>query len=122
IEPLDHRLSPLLISVGKDLGVGLGGELMPGSLQDLAQLEVVVDLAVLNDPNRGVFVVDRLVAAFDVDDREATAAEGHAIELDATFVVGPAMDHRVAHAADELLTLRRIPAGNPADPTHLLSA
>jgi len=68
VQALDHSLAPLLIAMNEHLGVGLGGERVPCGDQLGAKVEVVVDLAVLDDPYGGVFVVDRLVSAIDVDD------------------------------------------------------
>src|ERR1700694_1602418 len=61
---------------------------MAGRHQHLAQLEMVVDLAVLHDPDRRVLVVDGLVAALDVDDREAAQAEGDAAAGNAPVPLG----------------------------------
>ena len=43
----------------------------PRCLELGAQLDVVEDLAVEDDPDRAVFVVDRLLAAREVDDAQA---------------------------------------------------
>ena len=69
VEPLDHPLPPVFVAVDEHLGVRPRRENVPGGEQLLAQLEVVEDLAVLDDPDGGVLVVDRLVAALHVDDR-----------------------------------------------------
>jgi hypothetical protein len=92
---------------------------MAGRRQHLAQLEMVVDLAVLDDPDRRVLVMDGLVATLDVDDREATNAEGHAVAVHAPVLIGTAVHHRCAHASHQLAALVRLAAGDPADPTHL---
>src|SRR5207245_4500455 len=78
-----------------------------------------IELAVLHDPHGGVFVVDRLVAALDVDDREAPHAEGHTVELDAPLVIGSAMNHGGAHARHQVSTIGWITARDATNPTHL---
>src|SRR6266852_7355834 len=89
--------------------------------EHLAQLEMVVDLAVLHDPDRRVLVVNGLVAALDVDDREAAHAEGHSVAVDAPVLIGAPVHHRGAHASHHLAPLVRLTAGNPTDPTHLFA-
>ena len=61
----------------------------PGSLQFLAQLDVVVDLAVEHDGVRPHG--HRLVAGVQVDDRQAAVREGDATVGEEALVVGPAM-------------------------------
>ena len=63
---------------------------MSGSLELLAQLRKVVDLAVEHDPDRLVVIGHRLVAAREVDDREATETEPQAAGVEVAFVVRPA--------------------------------
>src|ERR1700687_5234394 len=94
---------------------------MAGRHQHLAQLEMVVDLAVLHDPDRRVLVVDGLVAALDVEDREAAHAEGHAVAVNAPVLIGAPVHHRGAHAPHQLAALVRLAAGDTADPTHLFA-
>src|SRR5258708_32694215 len=68
-EALVERFAPLLVAVNEGLGVGLGREYMARRHEHLAQLEMVVDLAVLHDPDRRVLVLHGLVPALDVDAR-----------------------------------------------------
>ena len=92
---------------------------MAGGQELLAKLEVVEDLSVLDDPDRRVLVVHRLVAALQVDDREPAHAKRHAVELDRSVVVGSAVDHRRAHPLHELAALCRVTARHAADAAHL---
>src|SRR5207245_1188172 len=84
VQPLDHPLAPFLIAMDEDLGVGLGGEPVAGREELLAELAVVVDLSVLDDPHRRVLVGHRLVAALDVDDRQPRHAESYAVWMDSS--------------------------------------
>ena len=69
-QPLREPEIPLLVGVDDRLGVGARAQRVPGALERVVQLGVVVDLAVLDDGARAVLVRDRLVAAREVDDRE----------------------------------------------------
>ena len=62
-QPLDTLDAVLLVRVDDDFGVGLRRKPMPAAFEVLAQLEEVVDLAVVDDADAAVLVVDRLVAA-----------------------------------------------------------
>ena len=74
-QPLGEAGAVLLVEMDEHLGVGVRAEGVPGALELVAQLGVVVDLAVLDDDDAAVLVRDRLVAAGEVDDREAPRAE-----------------------------------------------
>src|SRR6185503_13306165 len=75
------------------------------------QVGIVVDLAVLDDDARSVLVLDRLVAAREVDDRQAPCAERDGAVGVRAAAVGPAMDERAQHLVDP-------PVRRPADPAH----
>jgi hypothetical protein len=95
-----------------------------------SKLTVVVDLAVEHDPDRTIFVVDRLLSRREVDDAQAPHAETDArLHMD-PLVVRPAMPDDVAHPADEpevCLVLRSRRAVSPIAiskagySTHVLS-
>src|SRR6266487_241598 len=105
----------------EDLGVGLRGEHVAGRDELLAEVAMVVDLSVLDDPYHRVLIGHRLTAALDVDDRQPAHAEGHAVEMDASFVVRSAVDHRTAHSLDKLTAAFGVSAGDPADSAHLVA-
>ena len=65
----------LFPGVDEDLGVAAGREAVPPGLELLAEGGVVVDLAVVDDPDRPVFVRQRLMAALEVDDFQPPDAE-----------------------------------------------
>ena len=75
----DRGRAPLLVGVDDDFGVGRRVEAVAGGLELAAQLAEVVDLAVEDDPDRAVLVVDRLVAGREVDDAQPAHAERHAL-------------------------------------------
>jgi hypothetical protein len=80
---------------------------------------VVVDLAVLHDLDPAVLVANRLIAAFEVDDRQAAGGERRGPFGERPRAVGTAMDERVVHRRRDRrvdgLTLER---DDPADAAH----
>src|SRR4051794_40265647 len=56
--------------------IGTRGERVASSGQKLAELAIVIDLAVENRDNRACLAGGRLSASLDVDDCEATDPEG----------------------------------------------
>ena len=76
LKEVDQGVAVFFVEVEKDLGVAPGSKTVP--LQAGAQLVAVVDLAV-EDDDRAVFVGDRLVTAWDVDDAQSTNTEVDAV-------------------------------------------
>ena len=84
-----------------DFGVAARVEDVPERLQLRDQLLVVVDLAVEDDDDRAVLVVERLLAGREVDDRQAAMTEPDArLEVHA-LAVRPAVRLRVVHALQQ---------------------
>ena len=76
VEALDAVVAPLLVGGEHDLGVGLRPEAVAVRLELSAQLDVVVDLAVVEELQRAVLARERLAASVgQVDDREPRVAE-----------------------------------------------
>ena len=97
VEALDAGVAVLLVGVDDGFGVGLGAERWPRASQVAAQLAVVVDLAVEDDPDRAVLVGHRLLAAGAVDDGQAPVAERHPRRVKVAAAVGAAMVEPVGH-------------------------
>ena len=94
-----------------------GREAMALAQQLGAQLPIVVDLAVADDPLAAVLVGDRLMAAVEIDDRQATLAEDRArADMDA-LIVGAAMADRIQGATDRLAAVAAS-ADHAGNPTH----
>src|SRR5213080_3880323 len=75
---------------------------MPRRPELLAQLAIVVDLAVQHDRHGPVLVEDRLVSRVQVDDAQPLDAESHAaLTMDACGVRPTMPDHR-AHPGDQV--------------------
>src|SRR5207244_2110379 len=96
-QALRERVTPLLVRVDEHLRVAVGAEAVARTLELAAQVDVVVDLAVLDDVARAVLVRDRLVAVREVDDREPSRSEPDRAVEELTGAVRAAMDERGAH-------------------------
>ena len=81
----------------------MGQEAIAVLLQSRAQLAIVVDLAIADQHQRAIGVVQRLLAAVQIDDGQAAMAErGERIVMHA-LAVRPAMRQRVEHSLQRLL-------------------
>jgi hypothetical protein len=94
-----------------------------GLRQRLAKIGMVVELAVLDSPDRARVVAHRLMAAVEIDDAEAARAERDPRCAVRAAVVRAAMRHRVRHAVEHLGRndfARDIAAhlNDSADPAH----
>ena len=102
-QPVDDVLAPQVVAGDDRLGVALGRERRrPRRRARLAQLQVVVDLAVEDDPVAAVGVGHRLVAVLDVDERQPVEAEHGPAVPPGLVLVGAAVAHAVlglAHRA-----------------------
>src|SRR5688572_23530266 len=118
-QPIDTACAEVFVEVDDRFGVTAGLKRVAAALEIAAQLAVVVDLAVEDNPDRPVFVRDRLMTAFEVDDAQAAHAERHAIAEIDPFVVRTAVHDRGAHAADIRLGYRgSIPAHDSGNAAH----
>ena len=97
VQVVEHRAAPLLVAVDDDLGVGARAELVAQPFEFAPQLGEVVDLAVEHDPHRLLHVGHRLVAAGQVDDRQAAKAQAERARVVEALVVGPAVGDRLRH-------------------------
>ncbi len=94
--------APLLVGVDDDLGVAVRAERVAGGLKLSAQLAIVVDLAVIDEPDGLVLVGHGLMATLTVDDAETTMAETDGRGLEGAGVVGAAVHDGGAHAPEKL--------------------
>src|SRR3990172_8764586 len=98
-----------------DLGVAPGREAMAAAGELLAQRAVVVDLAVQDEPQRAVFVGERLLAAFEVDDAQAAEAQAGVGAREEAVAVRAAVAEGGRHPAEER---RVVEAREAADAAH----
>src|SRR5262249_53012075 len=122
VEAQQHVLAPVAPCRQDHLGVGLGLEFFADRLELLAQLEEIVDLAVVDDDMTAVGGGHRLVAArTGIDDGKAAKAERD-MELGAEPVagaIGPAMRDLVREVADfGLLDGTATEIKDPGNSTH----
>src|SRR6185295_12166183 len=120
VEPVDDILAPFLVAVDDDFGVRPRHERVAASLELVAQLPKVVNLAIESHADRLPIVQHRLVAELGpIDDRQATMPEPDAAVGPQAGVIGAAMAHHVAHR-DELGLRYRSPieVDDAADSAH----
>ena len=87
----------IFVEVGPKLGVATGREPVASLDQRFLQLRIFKDLAILRDPDRAVFIADRLPSARQIDDRKPSCPEGNA-RLDVNLlVVRPSVRDRGRH-------------------------
>src|SRR4051794_25028369 len=92
---------------------------MPAPLELRLHRTVLVQLAVLHHGDRAVLVVHRLVAACEVDDRQAPRGERDRPLGEDALAVGPAVHERAGHRAHGALVHRSAVEGeHAADPAH----
>src|SRR5690606_28499255 len=87
----------LFVEVDYHLGVALGGEGVPISLQAALQVPIVVDLAVEDNAYRSVLVMDRLISGLQVDDPEPLDRDSGTLGRENPARIGAAMVDRLAH-------------------------
>ncbi len=112
VEPLDERRAFLLVEMHEGFGVARRSVDVAFCYQFGPQGGIVVEFAVVGDPDRIVLVGHGLGAAVHVDDRQATMAQGHVAGDVKAVAVGAAMGDRGRHA------FRNAPVGGPALAIH----
>src|SRR6266566_5174536 len=103
VEMRNHVPAVFFVKMRQDFGVRSAAKGVPTRFQVRAQLAIVVDFAVEDHGNAFVFVINRLLASDEIDDRQAPHAEAHAVADYIAFRVRPAMDHAIAHRAQQLM-------------------
>src|SRR5204863_9386562 len=71
----------VLVSVHDDVAVGARPQSVAAIQKPLAELAIVVNLAVEDQNDRASLVEQRLVAGLEVDDAEAPVCKGHVRQL-----------------------------------------
>src|SRR5437868_1014906 len=93
---------------------------MAAFFQVRAELLVIVDLAVKDDPFRFVLIADRLLAARKIDDRQAPHRHADILVGVKTFLVRAAMDDGAIHCLEDLSVYSAaIVIYKTCDSTHL---
>jgi len=114
--------APLPVRVQDALGVGARGEAMPERLEARAQIREVVHLAVEDDDAITVGRGHRLMAAGEIEDRQAAEREHGRAVGEGARVVGAARAHRLAHGLDAIgVAPRARRIDDAGDPAHVSS-
>src|SRR5712692_4093140 len=100
---LDTLITVFLVGVNDGLGVTIGAEVMAAFLKFLLKLTIVVDFPVQDDENAPIFVKNGLVAAGQVNDREAAHPKCSSVTHPGSLIVRPTVANDLAHTIDELL-------------------
>ena len=96
-KPIDTGITPLLVGMDDGLGVGAGSIAMARLLEFLADGGVVVDLAVEHDPDRLVFVGERLMTGCQVHDAQPSVADRCLLIRKQPGIVRAPVGEQVAH-------------------------
>jgi hypothetical protein len=111
--------SVFLVEVQVDLGVARRAEAVPAPFEGRPQLEVVVDLAVLDDLDRAVLVPDGLVAAGEVDDGKPARRQSDRAVDERARAVRAAVAQRLVHGLERpRVDGASVERGESADPAH----
>jgi hypothetical protein len=93
----------LIVRVNYGFGIAVGVEGVAQLLQLFAQLAIVVDFAIENNPGRAVAVVNWLFAAVQVDNGQPAHTQANRTLKVKAVVIRAAMANRIAHLTDEPL-------------------
>src|SRR4051812_6927297 len=114
MERADKVEALLFVEMDEHLGVAGRLERVARAAEALAELAEVVDLAIEDDDDAAVLVVDRLIAGVEVDDAQALDAKSDLVfQMDAARVRPTVLesrahlhDHRALHrnAVDSVLS------------------
>ena len=99
-QTVEHPFAPLLEPVEHHFRIALGREGVARSDQLPAQFPVVVDLAVEDEHERTILVVEGLVRPGEIDDGQAPEAQGGSAVVEIPFRIGPAVGDGVGHRDD----------------------
>src|SRR6185437_10170809 len=114
----DARNPLFFVEMNQGFGIAVRGKAMTLRDELAAQILIIVDFAVKNDPDRAVFVGNRLVSAREIDDAQPAHANG-ALTIDVdTLVIRTAMADLRAHLPDDILPGGRAGGDVTCDPTH----
>jgi hypothetical protein len=107
IQVLDAVFPFFLVEMKDNLGVGLGGELVSLSEEIFSQFEVVKDLAIEGDPERGILVAHRLVAASEINNTEPGVRQTNAVLQMESYIVRAAVRKHPHHPVEGFPSDRR---------------
>src|SRR4051812_20349260 len=102
------------------LGIAAGCEVVARARQLLAQLTKVIDLAVKDQLDHAILVGHRLVAAGQIDNRQAAHSHTNMLADIKAIAIRPTMMDRMIHSLDQAALNRARPIGMqmPTDTAH----
>ena len=99
---MDDIRAPLLVAMDDRFAVALGTKYMPIGLKRPSQLAKVVDLTVGNQPDRTIFIAERLLPGRRVDDRKATVRQRHRALNEQVAAVRSTVNEPLIHGLRDL--------------------
>jgi hypothetical protein len=115
----EQRVAVAFVEADDHLAVAVRDEAVPVGLEPRPQLHIVVDLAVADEPDRLLDVVQRLAAARQIDDRETPVTQRRLAVAEHTLAVRATVDQGAEHGADVLARRIKRP-DNAGDAAHHL--
>src|SRR5260370_26258085 len=92
--------APLVVGVNDSFSVAVRIELVAELFELPAQLAIVLDLAVKNNPCGAILIMNRLLSVREIDDREASHRQSHASAEIETVIVRTTMTNASVHARE----------------------
>jgi hypothetical protein len=100
-------------------GIAVGVKLVAEFFQLSSELPIIVDFAIEDDPGGAIPIVNWLLAALDINNRQAAHTQAHWSTKIEAIVIWPAVAYSRGHAAHEFLIDWNIVATNYSyDSTH----
>ena len=102
VETIQKRFAFILVEVQQHFDVAVGAKDVTASDKLLAQLEIVVDLAIAHQHNRIVFIEDGLIAAGKIDNAETAETECDVVIDKVSVGIGATMKERIGHTSQHM--------------------
>src|SRR5450432_65541 len=120
-EVLHAVATVFFVEMDDGFGVAVGAVYVAARLHFLAGVLVVVDFAVIDDPDIAGFVRQGLVTGLDVDDDETAHGDAHVAVEEKAFIIRTAVGDLAVHRGQRgpIHATRSILVEDPADATHL---
>src|SRR6202022_867451 len=117
-----HAIAAIfLVEVNNRFGVAASAVAVPLGLEIGAQVGVVIDFAVVDNPDVMVFVGKRLMAGLNVNNAQPPHGQTDIFLDEKPFVVGSAMHNALIHAGEHVALDMPVPIRekNATDSTHI---
>src|SRR5574341_508975 len=109
----------LFVSGNDRFRVAIGIELVAKLLELLAQLAIVVNLSIENDPFRAIAAMNWLLPGCQIDNGKTAHREADAVTEVKAVIVGPAVINRLVHPLEQMtIDGRAVCANHACNATH----